>query len=370
MASRKRRQHDRISTRLSFEPLESRCLLSADSTVVFNEIMYHPAGDQALEWIELHNQMAVDMDLSGWQFDGALQFEFSEGTRLAGGGYLVVAAAPDQLQTVTGFAGALGPFLGHLSNGGEEIIRLDNSDRLMDFVEYDDQGPWPAAADGSGVSLAKTDPDTASGPAENWTFSTEVGGTPGARNFPDFFTPPETSVVVEIDDTWSYEASATDLGAAWRTTEYDDGGWGVDRAPFFAEEAGRKAKVQDTVSARITADNFFALYLGDANGTNLRQIGRDSITDWTSLEYFSNIEVMPNDYAYLAAWEAPGSNGGPQMLIGEFDLPDDTKLGTSMADWEYVLGPAGATPGGLLSDPPPPIGTLQTIINNAHSASS
>ena len=39
----------------------------ADSVVVFNEVHYHPVEREAeLEWVELHNQMAVDVDLSGW----------------------------------------------------------------------------------------------------------------------------------------------------------------------------------------------------------------------------------------------------------------------------------------------------------------
>ena len=54
--------------RLHIESLESRRVL--DSTVVFNEIMYHPAEDESLEFIELHNQMAVDMDISAWQITG------------------------------------------------------------------------------------------------------------------------------------------------------------------------------------------------------------------------------------------------------------------------------------------------------------
>ena len=56
----------------------------ADSTVVFNEIMYHPASNESsLEWLELHNQMAVDMDLSAWSLEGGVQFAFPEGTILA-----------------------------------------------------------------------------------------------------------------------------------------------------------------------------------------------------------------------------------------------------------------------------------------------
>src|SRR5437762_11966432 len=66
--------------------------LAADSPVVFNEIMYHPlTNESALEWVELQNQMSVDMDRSGSSVDGGIHFQFSEGTVLRGGGYLVVA---------------------------------------------------------------------------------------------------------------------------------------------------------------------------------------------------------------------------------------------------------------------------------------
>ena len=66
----------------SFEPLEPRRVL--DSTVVFNEVMYNPPGptDDALEWIELSNQMAVDMDLSGWRLDGGVEFKIPLRDRL------------------------------------------------------------------------------------------------------------------------------------------------------------------------------------------------------------------------------------------------------------------------------------------------
>ena len=42
----------------------------ADSVVVFNEVMYHPATNEAaMEWVELHNQTAVLI----------LDFEIAEG---------------------------------------------------------------------------------------------------------------------------------------------------------------------------------------------------------------------------------------------------------------------------------------------------
>jgi len=44
-----------------------RAHAQSDSVVVFNEIMYHPNSDEArLEWVELFNQMSVDVDLWTW----------------------------------------------------------------------------------------------------------------------------------------------------------------------------------------------------------------------------------------------------------------------------------------------------------------
>ncbi|MBI4600696.1 MAG: lamin tail domain-containing protein [Planctomycetes bacterium] len=157
----------------------------ADSTVVFNEVMYHPPGNEALlEWVELHNPMAVDMDISGWSLSDGVFFVFPEETIIPGGEYLVVAASPGDLQAA-GFAGALGPFEGRLDNSGETLTLLNNNGRVMDELRYRDSGAWPAAADGSGASLAKVHGDLPSAPAASWTHSARVGGTPGERNFDD-----------------------------------------------------------------------------------------------------------------------------------------------------------------------------------------
>ncbi len=157
----------------------------ADSTTVFNEIQYHPRSDSDPEWVELHNQMAVDMDLSQWSLDGAVSFTFPEGSIIPAGGYLVVAADPALLSTTA----ALGPFFGRLDNAGERLELRNNSGRLMDALEYDDNDPWPAAADGSGATLSKRNPGSASAPAENWGASVSLGGSPGQPNVTTGFTP-------------------------------------------------------------------------------------------------------------------------------------------------------------------------------------
>ena len=53
----------------------------------------------------------------------------------------------------------------------------------MNRVRYDDDGDWPLAPDGGGVSLAKIDPERESETASHWTWSDEPNGTPGATNF-------------------------------------------------------------------------------------------------------------------------------------------------------------------------------------------
>ena len=79
------------------------CSLQADSPVVFNEIMYHPLTNEAqLEWVELQNQMSVDVDISHWFLDGEIHFTFVEGTIIRAGEYLVIAIAPATLSAATG----------------------------------------------------------------------------------------------------------------------------------------------------------------------------------------------------------------------------------------------------------------------------
>src|SRR5678815_3022053 len=106
-------------------------LALADSAVVFNEIMYHPAGtnEAALKWVELHNQHAVDIDLSGWRLDAGIDFNFAEGTIIRAGGYLVVASSPTNLTAVTGATNVVGPFRNRLSNAGDRLLLRNNNSR-------------------------------------------------------------------------------------------------------------------------------------------------------------------------------------------------------------------------------------------------
>ncbi len=218
------------------------CLLlqgtaKADSVVVFNEVMYHPATNEpALEWIELHNQNAVDVDLSGWRLTQGLDYIFPNGTVIKGTGYLVVAVAPTSLTAATGVTNVTGPFSGRLSNNGEEIRLRDLSDRLMDTVAYGVDGDWPVSPDGGGTSLAKRGPNLSSRAAENWTASTQLGGTPGTVNFSAALVLGPKTNIVSVAANWRFEDSGADLGSAWRSPAFDDSAWPSGAALFYVED--------------------------------------------------------------------------------------------------------------------------------------
>ncbi|MGI9427968.1 MAG: lamin tail domain-containing protein, partial [Bythopirellula sp.] len=217
------------SKKLTFESLEFRNLLSADSVVTFNEVMYNPAsGNQTLEWVELHNQTSIDVDLSDWKISDAVEFQFAAGTTIVAGGYLVVAADATALQAATGYSEAVGSYTGSLSNGGESIALLDRNDRLMDQLDYDDEGDWPVAPDGSGATLAKRDPHFATASFNSWQASSTVGGTPGVANASSLDgTLVTTTLIADGSAAKTFVPIDDSLGASWTGggEPFNDSSW-------------------------------------------------------------------------------------------------------------------------------------------------
>ena len=233
----------------TLEALEPRYVL--DSTVVLNELMYHPRPEDGSEWIELHNQQGIDMDISGWHLDGGVQFTFSEGTIVPGSGYLIVAADPADVD-VHGGTAALGPYTGRLANNGEAIQLRNNNDRVMDEIDYGDTFPWPVGPDGSGATLSKRNLNVTSEIPANWTTSTEIGGTPGEPNFPsdavEFFTLDFHS---RGENARIHIPDSNVLAKTWTTVDFVEGASGENWSDqttgvgFFAGQRGEP--YQDTV---------------------------------------------------------------------------------------------------------------------------
>ncbi len=198
----------------------------ADATLVFNEIMYHPATNElAMEWVELYNQLAVDLDVSGWRLAGDIGYTFPAGTRVRGRGFVLVALDSTALMAATTATNVLGPFTNRLSNGGGTLRLHNNNDRIMDAVNYETEGEWPVAPDGAGPSLAKRDEDMGSAHPASWHASRRIGGTPGTSNqLPATFST-TTRTLLPLNQSWRYDQSGANLGTGWKEFTYADSGW-------------------------------------------------------------------------------------------------------------------------------------------------
>jgi len=299
----------------------------ADSVVVFNEIMYHPATNEpGLEWVELYNQNAVDVDLGGWRLTGGIDYTFASGTVIRGRGYLTVAVSPGTLVAASGATNVLGPFTGRLSNNGEELRLRDNNNRIMNSVNFGVDGEWPDGADGGGVSLAKRHPNLASEAAENWTVSTQVGGTPGAVNFaPTILTGARTNVV-ELAASWRFDDSGSDLGTAWLAPGYDDSGWANGPALFFFEDAPLPGPKNTPLTPGRSTYYFRGTFsIADDPATKLFRL-RPLVDDGVVV-YLNGVEVqrinMPTGavtYATMASMSVPNAAFGAPITLPSSSL--------------------------------------------------
>ncbi len=164
--------------------------LNVNSQIVINEINYKDAIDfETKDWIELYNNGGSAVDVSNWVFkddDDLHEFIIPNGTTLQGDSYLVLVQSLVDFQALFP---AVSPVLGNfdfgLSGGGELIRLFDDNEVLIDFVEYDDEDPWPTEPDGNGPTLELKSPNLDNNLASSWAASVPpngVHGTPGGQN--------------------------------------------------------------------------------------------------------------------------------------------------------------------------------------------
>ncbi|HRC56544.1 MAG TPA: lamin tail domain-containing protein, partial [Kofleriaceae bacterium] len=122
--------------------------------VLFSEIHYHPALEDDYEdrheFVEIYNDGSSKVDLSGWKLVGStVSFEFPDGSSIAPGEYRVIAKNRDRLAQVWALEAStlLGDYTGELDNGKETLWLLDGDGAEIDKLTYDDDAPWPVAAD-------------------------------------------------------------------------------------------------------------------------------------------------------------------------------------------------------------------------------
>jgi hypothetical protein len=193
--------------------------LADASNLVISEIHYQPAGSgEALEFLELTNISADEIDLSGVEFSAGIDFAFALGTRLAAGERILIVNSIAFFEAEHGAALPIaGEFqnLTKLSNSGEQIALLAADGSAIRDFRYRDDLPWPTAADGLGYSLvlinAATNPDHAL--PSSWRSSVAVGGNPGTIDAVPFTGIGTDSMELATDGTFVTIAYTHELGA-------------------------------------------------------------------------------------------------------------------------------------------------------------
>jgi hypothetical protein len=155
------------------------------ASIVINEVMYHPGEKmQTGGWVELYNSRFETEDLGGWRLKGDdddQDFQMALGTEIAAGKFLVIA---QDTAAFAAFHPDVSAVVGEISfdlSGSGSVRLFDGRGRLVDGVAYDESPPW-SEADGSGFTVALSDPFVDNALRRFWRRSVHVGGTPGRAN--------------------------------------------------------------------------------------------------------------------------------------------------------------------------------------------
>ena len=164
-------------------------LVPARAQVVINEIFYHAPDDlEDLQYLELHNAGDQPVDLSGWSFTKGVKYRFSDGARIGGRGFLVLAGNAARFRQCYPGATLEGVFESRIGRKGERLELKDAAGKVVDSVKFSDRSPWPTGADGQSGSLERICPTASGDDAANWISSPlsptreTPAGTPGKVN--------------------------------------------------------------------------------------------------------------------------------------------------------------------------------------------
>ena len=216
---------------------------TAAEQVIFTEIQYN-AKAGAPDFVELTNNTGTPLDMGEWYFSDGIEYTFPDFNAADSSAHILkqfetILVSPvdeDTLRTaypnIPATTRIFGPYTGALSNSGETLTLNDKNGIVMTTIEYNDGGKWPPAADGTGHTLTRINPNLSNGGWRNWMSSATPGGTPGRTSADEL--PTITTQIAETSSVWKYDQNEAnnDLGTAWRELDYDDNDWLEGPGPF------------------------------------------------------------------------------------------------------------------------------------------
>ena len=298
--------------------------------VVISEIHYKPpAGDEALEFVELANDSGTPEDLSGYAFVEGIYFVFPERTILSGRGTIAVCANAQAVRSRYGIENAIGDFTGRLDSGGERISLANHAGVVIQSVRYRDRGKWPAAPYGTGHSLVLKDVRLDPAEPESWTQSPELGGSPGK---PNFSTGPEAyveRVLVDRGAIWRYARGTGPFSTpetAWRAPSFDDSLWPEGPSGFGYGDGDDATELSDMLNSYTTVAirRKFVLSPGDLSGPGDFYLGCDY--DDGFIAYLNEVEIARANAGSPGeerAWDAVATGSREAGVEEVFKIPKD-----------------------------------------------
>lgn len=180
--------------------------------VVINEIAWMGSAESSTdEWIELHNPIDFDVDISGWSIldDDSTEYIIETGT-VEAGGYFLIASKADT--AVGAMADAIIPL--SLANSGDSLVLNDEVANQIDEVNLSG-GAWYAGDNTAKLTMERIDPDNILDEASNWANSKVIGGTPKAANQEDPAAIPAIEITlpdgdIQVGDTLTLTAEISD----------------------------------------------------------------------------------------------------------------------------------------------------------------
>jgi len=311
------------------------------SGLLVTEIMYHPPdfngmdGDE-FEFIELKNASAAQLDLSGVNFTNGIRFTFPVGTRLAPGGFAVLVSNPGafaQKYTNIPIAGVYG---GHLANSGEGLSLVNAAGSNIVTLAYNDNDPWPQAADGLGFSVVPVNPNLNSAPADaaNWRASSAVGGSPGADDPPS--NQPRVLITEILTHTDPPQRDAIELHNPG-TTNANIGGW------FLTDDRAQPTKFRIADNSTILPGGYlvfdeteFNSAPGTSNSFNLNSHGEEVYL--YSADAAGNLTGYSDGFGFGAAQNSE-SFGRYVNSVGDIQYPAQASNSLGLPNAGPRIGP-------------------------------
>lgn len=153
---------------------------SATPNLVITEIMYNgpESGTDTSEFIEFFNAGNTSVDLNGFNFTQGVIHTFPSAI-IAPNQYFTVAYDSSAFRNTYGLNADFIWTSGGLSNGGEDIILVDNLGKTIDSVDYKNSNPWPNGGNagqvyGGGASLVLCNTSSDNSLGSNWAAATQV----------------------------------------------------------------------------------------------------------------------------------------------------------------------------------------------------